>query len=178
MLVRLENNISKKKIIGYGVSQGSILGPNLFGIYINDLHEHIDCFLIQYADDTQFLHSGTIEDLNQIIKDTEDTHVKCRDYYLKNGLMFNSKTQCIFIGNGQLLSKIPPNITVNFNGNIIHPSKYVKNLGRYIDRFMIFDVHINKLNKKNNGYFIVSGMGDSLDKQTRVIVVDTRIKPN
>ena len=148
MSVRLENNISKNKIISYGVPQGSILGPILFSICVNDLHAHVNCFLIQYADDTQFLHSGTIDDLNKIIKDTENTHDKCRDYFLRNGLMFNpSRTQCILIGNRQLLSKIPSNTTINFNGNIIYPSKHVKTLGVYIDRFMLFDVHINELNK-------------------------------
>ncbi len=120
------------------------------------------------------MHSGTIEDLNKIIKDTVDTLDKCRDYYL-NGLMFNSsKTQCIFIGNRQLLSKIPPNTTINFND--IYPSKHVKNLGIYIDRYMLFDVHIHELNKKAMGILLyISRIGDSLDKQTRVVVVQTLV---
>ncbi len=119
--------ISKKNIIGHGVPQGSILGPILFGIYVNDLYAYVDCFLVQCADDTQFLHSGTIENHNEIIKSTEDTHAKCRDYYLKNGLMFSSsKTQYIFKGNRQLVSNILPNTTINFNGNAIYPSKHVK----------------------------------------------------
>ncbi len=87
--------------------------------------------------------------------------------------MFNSsKTQCTFIGNSQLLSNIPPNATINVNGNIIYPSKHVKNLGVYIDRFMLFDVHINDLNKKAIGILMyISRIGDSLDKQTRIIIV-------
>ncbi len=43
-----------------GVSQGSILGQILFNIFVNDLSENIKDFLIvQYADDTQFLHTST-----------------------------------------------------------------------------------------------------------------------
>ncbi len=86
----------------------------------------------------------TIDNLDQIIKDTEDTLMKCRRYFLRNGLMFNSsKTQLICI--------TPPNTTIIFNGNIIHPSKHVKNLGIYFNRYMIFDTHINELNKKVMG---------------------------
>ncbi len=129
MSVRIENNISKKSSIGYGVPQGSILSPILFGIYVNDLFLHINCFLVQYADDTQFLHSNTIDKLDHLIKDTEETLVKCRRYFLKNGFMLNcSKSQCVFIGNRQLLSSIPPSTTINFNGDIIYPCEKLGSL--------------------------------------------------
>lgn len=119
MSIRIENNKSKKNIINYGVSQGSILGPILFGIYVIDLSSHVKCFIVQYADDTQFLHSNNVDKLDHLIKDTEDTLVEYRRYFLKNGLMINSsKTQCIFIGNRQLLSNIPPNTTCEKLGSL------------------------------------------------------------
>ena len=87
--------------------------------------------------------------------------------------MFNSsKTQCIFIGNRQLLSHIPPNTTVNFNGNVIYPSKHVKNLGVYFDCYLLFDVHINELKKKVMGILMyISRIGDNLDKNSRIMVI-------
>ncbi len=112
-------------------------------MYVIDLSTNVNGFLVQYADDTHFLRSGTIHDLDQFIKDTEETLAQCKRFYFKNGLMFNSsKTPCIFIGNRQLLSHIPLNTTLNFDGNLIYPSNHVKNLGVYLDRYLLFDVHI------------------------------------
>ncbi len=177
MSIRIENNISKKNSIGYGVLHGSILGPILFGIYVNDLFSHVNGFFVQYADDTQFLHSNTISKLDHLIKDTEKTLVQRRRYFLNNGLMLNSsKTQCVFIGNRQLLQSIPPNTTINFNGDIIYPSNHVKNLGVYIDRYMLFDVHINELNKKVMGILMyISKISDKLDKDNRIIIIETLV---
>ena len=40
--VRLNNTTSNKLNVAYGVPQGSILGPVLFSIYVNDLNECIN----------------------------------------------------------------------------------------------------------------------------------------
>ncbi len=70
--------------------------------------------------------------------------------------MLNSnKTQCIFIGTRQLLSYIPFDIVIKIDRDTIIPSSHVKNLGLYIDRFMLFDKHINELSKKSCGHTYV-----------------------
>ncbi len=72
--VRLNDTVSSKLNVNYGVPQGSILGPLLFNIFVNDLPEFIgDGTLVQCADDTQFLHSGPLDDLTLIISKAEET---------------------------------------------------------------------------------------------------------
>ncbi len=58
-----------------------------------------DWTLVQYADDTQLLHQGHLDNLSEIINQTEHTLKTIKTYFLQNDLMVNeSKTQCIFIG--------------------------------------------------------------------------------
>ena len=79
--VRFNDTLSKKLHVSYGVPQGSILGPILFSIYVNDLAEKINvCSLMQYADDTQFLHANTVNNLVDLISITEETLYNVKKY--------------------------------------------------------------------------------------------------
>ena len=50
---------SDPMVVPCGVPQGSILGPLLFLIYVNDMEAAVSCRLILYADDSALLVSGT-----------------------------------------------------------------------------------------------------------------------
>ena len=49
--VHIKNTFSEPENLLFGVLQGSILGPLLFLLYINDMPQAVDCELLLYADD-------------------------------------------------------------------------------------------------------------------------------
>ena len=48
----IEKSFSDKTLVSCGVPQGSILGPFLFLLYVNDMVQAVNCDLLLYADDT------------------------------------------------------------------------------------------------------------------------------
>jgi len=176
--VRIGEVLSNKLDISYGVPQGSILGPILFSIFVNDMKKlATKCILVQYADDAQFIHSGEINNIEELVERAEETLTLTKQYFDRNGLLINSKkTQCIFIGTRQYISRIPDNITINYDGNRIVPSKHVKNLGVYMDCHMSFHVHIDEMNKKVMGTLLyINRIKDNFDKTTRIAVIETLV---
>ncbi len=84
------------------------------------------------------------------------------------------KTQSIFIGTRNLLSAIPDDMTINFDGSNIPIWNNVKILGVYFDRHMTFDTHIHQLTNKVTGILMfINRVKDLFDKDTRLIVVHT-----
>ena len=99
--VKIDKIMSEAKSNLYGVPQGSILGPILFNIFINDipkissLPEITTCTTI-YADDVQLLFSGSPNNLEQLKIYAETSLNTIKEWYSENGLKINSnKTQCI-----------------------------------------------------------------------------------
>ena len=63
MITQINGTLSEPKSIRCGVPQGSILGPLLFVLYINDLVSHVKhCKVHLYADDTVLYFSGNSTD--------------------------------------------------------------------------------------------------------------------
>ena len=68
-IVKLKNNLSNKEKIICGVPQGSVLGPLLFFIYMNDIYKSSEIlYFILFADDTNIFYSHkNIKTLNETI---------------------------------------------------------------------------------------------------------------
>ena len=64
--VNLENSFSKVSSMSCSVPQGSILGPLLFLIYVNDMPMAVKCNLFLYADDTCLVfQSKNVKDIEK-----------------------------------------------------------------------------------------------------------------
>ena len=75
---------SNKRNIECGVPQGSILGPLLFLIFINDLQNSTNMKTILFADDTTLLASD--RDAKKLIKETNNNLQKIKKWFEANGL--------------------------------------------------------------------------------------------
>lgn len=150
-LVIMGNYMSNPCKLSVGVPQGSILGPTLFLIYINDLCSSLKhCKPILYADDTNlfYKHTNLSLELPKINEDLQLLKTWCHNNKLTLNL---DKTCYILIKNRQNPFHLPQD-SIRLDDTALAESKNIKFLGITVDQNLSFKTHIANLVVKIRPY--------------------------
>ena len=137
---------SDLKYMNYGVPQGSILGPLLFLIYINDLHSVIKFSITRhFANDTNLLIEN--KSLKQLKKHLNFDLKNLASWLKSNKISLNAgKTELLIFRNPR--KPIDYDLKIKLDGKRLYPSKYVKYLGVLIDPHLNWSYHIQAIASK------------------------------
>ena len=119
--VVVDGEVSSWKSVLSGVPQGSVLGPILFLVYIDDLEEGVTGNILQFADDTKLFRKTKENGDKQKLQDDIDKLVRWSE---KWQMLFNvGKCKCLHTG--------PGNTGMNYDmgGTILSKTGKEKDLG-------------------------------------------------
>ena len=160
--VSIDGVLSDLLEILIGVPQGSILGPILFLIYVNDLPEWSNLLALLFADDTTLLASD--DNIDDLILHVNSEFKKIVTFFRAHKLSLHpEKTQFILFTNSTIVKQKNIPLVINMNNHtldnpgLIFPMKRissssdtpaVKFLGIYFDPDLNFKIQIRNISSK------------------------------
>ena len=143
---RIESTVSTLLIVTHGVPQGSILGPLLFNIYMNDMPKVVENSLAEsFVDDSKIFLSFSIDEMEKALSLISCDLRKVAEWCCANYLLINpDKTKFIIFGTRQLLARLG-DVTISFLGKELSPLPSCMDLGIIFDRYLSFNEHIDYL---------------------------------
>ena len=178
-IVKVEDILSEPCKITHGVPQGSILGPLLFSLLINDLSTTLSrCKLILYADDTvlYFADRDPIIIQNTLNYDAN----KISSWFLQNNLFLNlkkGKTEFLLFGTPQKLKKLPK-IQITINGVIVNEVVSYKYLGVILDKHLNLHLQIHQLCKSTSSKIkLLKRIRSNISANVATTIYTSMVKP-
>ncbi len=161
-----------------GVPQGSVLGPLLFLIYINDLTDNISSDMRLFADDSSLFTcvKGVAQTHDKLVKDLGT--ISAWAYQWK--MVFNpdlTKQAIEVIFSCKDKKPVHPNLT--FNGIPISRKPDTKHLGVYLDSRLNFSKHIKeKVLKAMKGISLLKFLSKFVDRNVLSLSYKMYVRPH
>ena len=174
---QVDGNLSQPSSVLGGIPQGSILGPLLFLLYINDLPNCLsDTKCNMFADDTQLDRSSS--DVNIVTNALNNDLKNVFDWLSTNKLSLNTeKTEYMIIGSHQRLRSIETEPAIYLGANKIKRES-TKSLGLMLDETLSWNQQINALsNKVNKSLNVIKRLREIVDLETLLIAYKTLVQP-
>ena len=170
--VLINNSFSESKKVTIGVPQGSILGPLLFNIFVNDfLYSLKNSEISNYADDNTMYCIG--KDKARINSLLEQDFQLAAEWFYKNGMVLNPD-KCHYMCLG---SNVDGTEEFNSLSYKLNNSKEEKMLGIVIDRNLKFENHIDSICRKaSQKLSALNRISPYLDINKRKIIYNSMIK--
>ena len=164
------------KIINYGIPQGTVLGPLIYLLYVNDIMDSgVKFSLSMFADDTGIVAHGV--NLNDVITQIIDDTGKLSKWFGYNKLTVNlDKTKCMYFGKSEHYED--ESVQINVNGVQMELVKSFSYLGIIIDNKLQFNDHIQRcIMQAGHKVYMLSRIRHSINKKTALVVFKSMILP-
>ena len=168
--VRIKNSVSGIGKVTSGVPQGSVLGPILFLIFINDLPLNITSTAKLFADDTKLYRIiRSINDADMLQQDLNTLVEWCKEWKM----VFNI-TKCHVLH----ISKKNPQYLYHMDGRLLACSLDTKDLGVTVSNDLKPHSHINNIVKKANQTLgMIKRSFTNINKDIFLLTYKTFIRP-
>lgn len=166
-IVRVNNIFSTELTNDLGVPQGSILGPLLFLIYINNIINYLENAKIKlFADDTVIYCSH--RDVDTCVRNMNIELENLSNVIYQHKLKLNiTKTKAMIISKKK--DNNYANIKISINNEEIDIVDKVKYLGIYMDKNLNFNEHVNEIIKKiGKKVGVLNRIGNKLNIQQKI----------
>ena len=167
---------SNSAFVTSGIPQGSVLGPILFVLYINDLPEVVDqnTFIFLFADDTKAFRQITNEaDQKQLQRDINEMVAWSNKWLLR----FHPQ-KCTMMKICKDKSDKESQYEYTMEGHPLPYSTCEKDIGVHIDSNLNFDKHINySINKANRVLAITKRTFDYMDEEIFLQLYKGLVRP-